>query len=203
MPAGVGLSYVYRILAGAAEPSDLVRARLAVALGADLSIRLYPNTGPIVRDRHQGRIAETMLAVRHPRWHGFGEVRVTKPSRGWIDLAFHEPRERVIVATEIQSELRRIEQLIRWAAEKAASLPSWEGWDRLGERPGISRLLVVRRTRATRAIAADFAGQLRLAYPAHPDDALASLTTASTPWPGPALIWAEVAATGARLLPGR
>jgi transcriptional regulator with XRE-family HTH domain len=201
--AGVDRAHVYRILAGHAEPSDLVCARLAVALGADISHRLYANTGPLVRDRHQGRIEEALLAACDPRWHGFGEVRVTRPSRGWIDLAFHEPRERVIVATEIQSELQRLEQLIRWSAEKAASLPSWEGWDRLGEPPAISRLLVVRRTRATRAVAAEFAAQLRLAYPAHPDDALAALTTLTTPWPGPAITWAEVTATGARLLAGR
>ena len=201
--ARVGTSYLYRILDGAARPSDAVRARLAVALGADLSVRLYPTTGPLVRDRFQGPILEAILAAHHPRWRAFSEVRVTRPSRGWIDAAFHEPGERVIVASEIQSELRRIEQLIRWAGEKAASLPSWEGWDRLGAAPQISRLLVVRRTRATRATAADFARQLRLAYPAHPDDALAALTTASTPWPGPVMVWAEVAAGRARLLQGR
>jgi hypothetical protein len=82
-------------------------------------------------------------------------------------------------------------------------MPSWDGWDRLGEPPEISRLLVVRRTRSTRAVAADFARQLRLAYPAHPDDALAALTTATTPWPGPALVWTEPTASHARLLSGR
>lgn len=89
------------------------------------------------------------------------------------------------------------------AGRKAASLPSWEGWDRLGEPPAISRLLVVRRTRATRSVAGEFAAQLRLAYPAHPDDAMAALTGRTVRWPGPALIWAEVGASRARLLPGR
>jgi transcriptional regulator with XRE-family HTH domain len=201
--AHVGTSYLYRIIAGESVPSDATRARLAVALGADLSVRLYPNTGPVIRDRHQGAITEMLLREHHPRWHGFGEVRVVRPSRGWIDVAFHEARERVIVATEVQSELRRVEQLIRWAAEKAASLPSWDGWDRLGELPQISRLLVVRRTRATRAVAAGFAHQLRLSYPAHPDDAIAALTGGSMPWPGAAIVWAEVAGGRARLLQGR
>ncbi len=200
--AGIDCSYRYRVIAGRSEPSDAVRARLAVALGADLSMRLYPNTGPLVRDRHQGLIAEAMLRVRHPRWHACGEVRVVRPSRGWIGVAFHEPRERLIVASEIQSELRRLEQLIRWAAEKAASLPSWDGWERLGEPPTISRLLVVRRTRTTRAVAADFSGQLRLAYPAHPDDALAALT-ADRPWPGAAMVWAVIDRGVARLASGR
>jgi transcriptional regulator with XRE-family HTH domain len=201
--AGIDSSYLYRVIAGKSEPSDAVRARLAVALGADLSTRLYPNTGPLVRDRHQARMTELLLAEHHPRWRPFAEVRVLRPSRGWIDLVLHDRAATEAVATELQSELRRLEQLVRWATEKAASLPSWEGWARLDPSPSISRLLVVRRTRATRAVAADFARQLRLAYPAHPDDALAALTSRSAPWPGPALVWAEVTATGARLLGGR
>jgi transcriptional regulator with XRE-family HTH domain len=200
--AGIDVSYLYRILAGGGEPSDETRARLAVALGADLSTRLYPNTGPLVRDRHQGAILEALLVARHPRWNPYIELRVLRPSRGWIDAAFHEPAEGVVVATEIQSELHRVEQLVRWSGEKAASLPSWEGWERLGQ-PRVSQLLVVRRTRATRVIAADFAQQLRVAYPAHPDDAVAALTRPGTPWPGPALVWAEAGHGRARLLPGR
>jgi hypothetical protein len=69
--------------------------------------------------------------------------------------------------------------------------------------PEVSRLLIVRRTRSTRAVAEAYAGQLRVAYPAHPDDALAALTTPSAPWPGAALVRAEVAAGRARLLAGR
>jgi hypothetical protein len=37
----------------------------------------------------------------------------------------------------------------------------------------------------------EFERQLAVAYPAHPADALAALTGAA-PWPGAALIWAEI-----------
>jgi len=201
--AGIAPQYLRRVLAGDACPSDRVRARLAVALGADLSLRLYPNTGPLVRDRHQARMAEALLAVRHPRYRAFTEVPVRRPSRGWIDLVLHDGAAALAIASELQSELRRLEQLVRRASEKAASLPSWEGWAALGASPQVSRLLVVRRTRQTRAVAADFARQLRVAYPAHPDDALAALTTDGLAWPGPAMVWAEVTSGGARLLAGR
>jgi transcriptional regulator with XRE-family HTH domain len=201
--AGVDTAYLYRILAGEGAPSDRTRARLAVALGADLSLRLYPNTGPLVRDHIQARMAELLLRECDVRYRPFTEVRVLRPSRGWIDLVLHDRSAMLAVASELQSELRRLEQLIRWSAEKADSLPSWSGWNALGATPQISRLLVVRRTRTTRAVAADFAAQLRVAYPAHPDDALAALTTASAHWPGPAMLWVEVTAARTRFVPGR
>jgi transcriptional regulator with XRE-family HTH domain len=199
--AGVDRGYLHRILAGSEHPSHETYARLAVALGADLSSRLYPSTGPLVRDRHQARMLEALCAAVHPRWRVQTEVAVRRPSRGWIDAVLHDPRESVVVAAELQSELRRLEQLVRWSSEKAASLPSWDGWARLDGEPRTSQLLVVRRTRTTRAIVAEFAQQLRVAFPGHHDDALAALT-GTAPWPGAALVWMVVDACGARLVVG-
>jgi transcriptional regulator with XRE-family HTH domain len=200
--SGVDSGFLTRILAGTVRPSIDTYARLAAPLGADLAARLYPNTGPVIRDRHQGRMLEALLARLHPRWRAFTEVAVRRPGRGWIDAALHEPRERVLVAAELQSELRRLEQVVRWSGEKAAGLPSWEGWPHLGEEPAVSRLLIVRRTRTTRAVAAEFARQIHAAYPAHPDDALASLA-GTAPWPGPALVWSVIDGERTRLVPGR
>jgi transcriptional regulator with XRE-family HTH domain len=186
--AGIDQSYLARIELGAARPSSVVCARIAVALGADLSQRLYPNSGPIVRDRHQAPITEALLGSAHPRWRRYLEVSVRQPSRGWIDVALHDPTQRLLVAVEVQSELRRLEQLIRWSAAKADSLPSWEGWAHLGA-VTVSRLLVVRDTRATRRVATDFRRLLGAAHPADPIDALDALTGTGT-WPGPAILWA-------------
>lgn len=200
--AGVDAAYLHRIMAGAARPTLETCARLTAALGADLAVHAYPNTGPAIRDRLSAPMLEHLLSSTHPRWDRVMEVRVTRPGRGWIDAVLHEPRERVLVAGELQSELRRLEQLIRWQTLKADSLPSWDGWDRLADEPAISRLLVVRRTRATRRVAAEFGRQLRAAYPAHPDDAVAALT-GSTAWPGAALAWMVVDARGVRWAQGR
>lgn len=186
--SGVDLRFLARIENGAAAPSVGTYQRLASALGADLHARIYPNTGPALRDRHQAKMLEVLLAPLHSRWTRFTELAVRRPSRGWIDLGLHDAAAGVFVTTELQSELRRLEQLVRWSAEKAASLPSWDGWTHLGEVPAISHLLVVRRTRATREVASAFERQLRVAYPAHPADALASLA-GTAPWPGPSLLW--------------
>ena len=187
--AAIDQSYLARIEKGTVDPSADVCARLALALGADLARRLYPNTGPAIRDRHQAPISEALLAFAHPRWQRFAEVAVRQPSRGWIDLAFHDPGQRVLIATEIQSDLRRLEQLIRWSTAKAESLPSWDGWTHLGH-VTVSRLLVVRDTRSTRRTVEEFRRLLRTAYPADGREALESLTGVAR-WPGAALLWAE------------
>ncbi len=200
--AGVDPAYLHRIMAGAARPSLETYARLTSALGADLAVHAYANTGPSIGDRWAAPMLECLLGTAHPRWRPSTEVGVRRPGRGWIDVVLHEPRERILVAGELQSELRRLEQQVRWHEAKAASLPSWVGWTDLGEEPSISRLLVVRRTRTTRRIATEFARQLRTAYPAHPDDAIAALT-GTGPWPGPALAWMVVDGRGARWASGR
>jgi transcriptional regulator with XRE-family HTH domain len=200
--AGVPPSFVGRIFAGQARPSIETYARLTEALGADLNARIYPNTGPAIRDRHQARILEAILAIVAPRWHRLTEVAVRRPARGWIDLVLCDRREGMAVASEIESTLNRIEQLVRWATEKAESLPSATEWTTIGDGLAISRLLVVRWTRANRSAVDDARRQLRVAYPAHPDDALEALTGAVA-WPGPALVWARETDGVYRLVPGR
>jgi transcriptional regulator with XRE-family HTH domain len=199
--AGIEHGYLSKIMAGKARPSIETYAKLAIPLGADLATRLYPNTGPLIRDRHQARIVEGLLHQLHPRWRATTEVGVSRPSRGWIDVVLHDQREGLLIAVEVESDIKRIEQQVRWGRMKADALPSWEGWPRGGS-PTVSQLLIVRRTRATRQTALEFAGQLTLAYPAHPEDALRALT-ATAPWPGAALVWAQIDPTRVRLLPIR
>ena len=199
--AGVHPSSITKIEGGDMLPMLETYARLAAALGADLTARLYPTTGPWVRDRHQVRIAEVVLAVVHPRWRPEIEVAVRRPARGWVDLVLHEPAGTALVATELEAGLHRIEQLLRWSGEKAASLPSasaWREWSQSGP-PSISRLLVVRWTRANRDAALDARRQLRDAYPADPRDALDALTGTAA-WPGAALLWARIDGGRAELL---
>lgn len=201
--AGIDDAYLGRVEAGRVRASLETYERVAAILGADLSTRFYPNTGPAIRDHLSAPILERLLEMLDGRWRPFTEVAVRRPARGWIDAALHDQRARIVVATEIQSEMRRLEQLVRWQAEKAASLPSWDGWPALSDTPEISRLLIVRRTRATTTLARAYAQQLRVAYPAHPDDAQEALTTPHAAWPGASMVWAEVVGSKARLLSGR
>jgi hypothetical protein len=149
-------------------------------------------------------MTELLLASRHPRWHPSAEVAVGHPVRGWIDQVLWDPSANLLVAGELESMLVRIEQQLRWSGEKAAALPSsgaWADWARVRV-PEISRLLVVRWTRANREAASAARRALAVAYPADPRDALDALTGTAT-WPGPALLWARIDGGPHRLEPWR
>jgi DNA-binding XRE family transcriptional regulator len=198
--AGVDPSTISKVETGQFLPTLELYGRLAAALGADLHARPYPTTGAPIHDRHQVRMGELLLGTMHARWHASPEVAVRRPARGFVDVALFEPGSRTIVATELESLLRRVEQLLRWSAEKATSLPSsdpWPTWSRDGA-PSVSRLLVVRRTRSNREVALTARRLLRDAYPADPRDALESLEGTAA-WPGPALLWARLDTDPARL----
>jgi XRE family transcriptional regulator, regulator of sulfur utilization len=202
--AGVDRSFVGRIETGAREPSLSTLVAIAAVLGADLSVRLYPTTGPRIRDRIQATMVETFLAALHRRWVAAPEVPVYRPARGVIDVVLSNARGPVVVASEFHSELRRLEQQIRWHREKEASLPSADIWPFISpdEPPATSRLLVLRSTRPMRELALTFEATLRAAYPARAGDALEALTTGSGAWPGAAILWVSVDGGTGRLLDG-
>jgi len=173
--AGIDHGYLSLIERGLREPSITALTAIATALGADASIRLYPGAGPRLRDPIQARITEALLRILHPRWDRMLEVPVIRPARGFIDVVILDRPQSIAICTEIQSELRRLEQLLRWANEKALALPSALFWDRMGETPRIDRLLVVRSTRSNREIAT------RSATPSPPP-------TRAPPWTRTALL---------------
>lgn len=185
---------------GLREPSLSVLVAIATALGGSVNVRLYPGTGPRLRDPIQARITEALMRILDPRWTRLVEVPVYRPARGVIDLVAHDQAAALVVATEVQSELRRLEQQFRWSNEKAESLPSADFWRFTEPRPRIERLLVLRSTRANRDVANRFANTIAAAYPADPTDAYRALTTPEAPWPGSAIVWATVEGDTARIM---
>ena len=166
------------------------------------SIKLYPTVGPRIHDRVSAPVTEAQLGVAHPRWGPRLEVFVLAPAKGVIDVVFNEHRANDVVAAEIQGQLRRVEQQLRWAGQKADSLPSAKGWPWTSGPARVSRLLVLRSTAETRALARSLPELFRAAYPAAEADAYRALTCEDAPWPGHAMLWAEVAGGRARILDG-
>ena len=198
--AGVDRSYLKRIEDGTARPSTATLLALTTALGADMRVSFYPGSGPKLTDRHQSRMVECLLRRLDRAWTPHVEVPVSRPVRGVIDTVLERRAEGLFVAGEVQSVITRLEQTIRWSAEKAAALGS-SSLARPGSEPRTSRLLVVRSTGSTRDLARTFESTLRTAYPARTDDAVVSLVDGA-PWPGDAVIWVRIEGDRVEILDG-
>jgi transcriptional regulator with XRE-family HTH domain len=199
--AKIDPSHLSLIERGLREPSLAVLAALCGVLGLEVSVRLYPTTGPTIRDRHQAAIVEMLIRSLDPTWRQLVEVPVRHPARGVIDLVL--ARE-VILATEICSDLRGVEQLIRWAGDKADSLPSADAWQMLlGDEPRrVDKLLVIRSPRTNREIVRAHAATFATVYPGDSGAAREALIGTGV-WPGSSILWARVEGGRAELLQRR
>ena len=110
--AGIDPTHLRLIEDGKRDASSLVIARIGAALGAEVSMKLFPSGRPI-RDRFQGPMLECFLAELPPRWTRSVEVPVLRPVRGFIDAVIGDPEARRVVTIEAHSEIRRLEQQIR------------------------------------------------------------------------------------------
>jgi len=203
--AGIDPTYLGYLEQGHRYPTLAVVTRVAAALGADVSLKIYPNTGSPLRDRFQARMIDAFLTVLPPDWVRHLEVPVYRPVRGVIDLVIARPVSGRVVSIEAHSDLRRLEQQLRWAAEKSDALPSAALWPRLtagDRRIATSRILLLRSTRRTRGLAREFASTLAAAFPADPAEVLNALRDPSQPWPGNGIVWASVDGQQASILPG-
>jgi transcriptional regulator with XRE-family HTH domain len=202
--AEIDHGYLSQIEAGTREASIGVLLAIGDVLGADLQVRLYPTTGPRIRDRIQAAMVEALFVAVHPRWKRHAEVRVHRPARGFIDVVLADSAAGLVVATEAQSEIRRLEQQLRWAHDKADSLPSAAVWPALAPvgvaPPTVSRLLVLRSSRSMRELALTFSATLASAYPASTAEIYRALTTSDTPWPGAGIIWVVIEGGRGRIL---
>lgn len=198
--AGVDRTFLGRIESGNAHPSLETLVAIATAMGAEVSVRLYAGSGPRLTDRHQARMVEAVLGRLAPVWRPHLEIPVWRPARGVADGVFERLDSPLLVVAEFMSTIPRLEQQLRWSAEKAASIGSSELVGD-GPVPPVSRLLVLRSTAATREIARQFELTLRTAYPARTADAVQSLYIGDA-WPGDAIVWVRIDGDDVDLMDG-
>ncbi len=198
--AGVDRTFLGRIESGNAHPSLETLVAIATAMGAEVSVRLYAGSGPRLTDRHQARMVEAVLGRLARVWRPHLEIPVWRPARGVADGVLERLDSPLLVVAEFMSIIPRLEQQIRWSAEKAASIGSSELVGD-GPVPPVSRLLVLRSTAATREIARQFELTLRTAYPARTVDAVRSLYLGDA-WPGDAIVWVRIDGDDVDLMDG-
>jgi hypothetical protein len=189
--------------AGVADATIETLSAAALALGGELSVRFYPGTGPRIRDRLQAAMIEAFLNEVHPRWERHLEVPVYRPAAGVIDLVLADWASGEIIAAEFQSQIRRLEQQLRWATAKSDSLASTSVAG-LADAAGSSRiqqLLVLRSTYDTRVLATQMAATLAVAYPAKVVDVLNALRGTAR-WPGAGIVWISLDGGRATVMDG-
>ena len=198
---GIHHSHLARIEAAQVTPGLEALIAIGVPLGADLSVRYFTGVGPRLHDRFQAPMLEALLHMVDAGWSVRLEVPVTTPARGVIDAVLDDETSPTTIASELQSQLPRLEQQIRWSSEKAEALADRSRRDRPpSEGRSVSRLLILRSTIATREVAREYAATLAAAYPAKCSAVFDALTTARPPWPGDGLIWARVDGGRAEIL---
>ena len=195
---GMSKGQLHRIEAGTSQPGWEILARLCAALGRRIGLTLYPDGGPLVRDHISAAMVKALLEIRHERWRPRLEVAVYRPVRGSIDLVLEDAADVHVVACEAQSDLRRIEQELRWFRAKADALAAAHEGDARSTRQ-VDRLLLLRSTPRTRAIVSQYRDLIEAAYPASAQEAHAALV-GDAPWPGDAIIWCRFEAGQAKIL---
>jgi len=193
--AGIDPSHILRIEAGEGSPSLDSLVAICSCLGAEAGIRIFPTAGTRLHDRFQAPMVETLIRSLGPGWRATPEVPVPA-ARGVLDLVLTRAADTCTVACECHSELRRIDLILRRAAEKTGAL----GPQSVGGATA-STLLALRSTESTRAIARAYEATLSAAFPARSADAVAALA-GSAPWPGAAIVWIVVEGGRGRLLDG-
>lgn len=119
---GIDAAHLGRIESGLVRPSQEVLVAIGLALGAEMNVRFFPGTGPRIHDRFQAPMIEALLGVLHSRWQVELEVPISQPARGVIDVVLHDHSSSISVVTEIQSDLQRLEQPIRWGMRRPRAL---------------------------------------------------------------------------------
>ena len=190
--AGIDQGHLSKIETGAARPSLEALTALSACLGTDLSVRLFPTGAPRLHDRFQAPMIDALIQFLGPAWRAQPEVPV-RGARGVIDLVVRRALDHLTIACECHSELRRLELVIRRAAEKAEALQAQANGG------SVSSVLLLRSTRTTREVAKAFEATIVAAFPARSVDALTALSGRAA-WPGPAVIWATVASGKAELM---
>ena len=180
---GVSRSAICELEQGDPTISPLTRARAAAVLGATFKFAVYPDGTPLIHDAAHARIVERLLAIRNRRWRATVEAPIPGLGRRSADLRLDHGRD--IVLFEIETRIRRLEEIVREQHEKRAAVHD-EGTS--ADRP-VHVVLVLPPTRHHRTLVGAHPETIRTAYPTRSASLRAALEASTGDWPGDGLLW--------------
>lgn len=179
---GVHRDVISRIELGDTGVGPAIRSRACACLGADFRIQLYRERTPLIFDAAHARIVERVLAARHRTWRATTEAVVPGPGRRSVDIRLERGHDVVLV--EVETRLRRLEEIIRELhAKRDAAIAGGPAQRR------VHVVLVLPPTRHHRAIARSHPASMKAAFPIASPALLESLRSPSETWPGDGILW--------------
>lgn len=179
---GIDRSVICRMERGEPGVGVAIRARACACLGADFRLQLYQERSPMIYDAAHARIVDRVLADRHRRWRATVEAPIPGLGRRSVDLRFDSRTD--VVLAEIETRVRRLEEIIRKLHEKQHALAVDVGSPRR-----VHVLLVLPPTRHHQALVRTFGQTLASAFPIRSGVIREALASADLPWPGDGLLW--------------
>ena len=177
---GVDRSVICRLEQGSLEVSMSVVYRVGALLGAKVRVGVYPDGQPLIHDAGHAGIVEALLLLAHGSWQRSVEAPV--PGRPGSSVDVQLDRGNDVVLFEVESRVRRFEEIVRECHAKQAAVAAT-----LPDRR-VHVVLVLPPTRHNRALVREHRATIAAAFPASSDDIRDALT-ADRDWPGNGILW--------------
>jgi transcriptional regulator with XRE-family HTH domain len=181
---GIDRSVITRLEQGEPGVSATVRARACAALGADFRMQLYRERSALIYDAAHARLVDRLVTMVGRGWRI--ELELALPGRRSVDAGFFS--RTAIVLAEVETRVRRFEQVQRELESKREAVRAQFGMDR-----SIHIVLALPPTHHHRALVREHPA-LKAAFPASSAQVRAALADASLPYPGDGMLWVSASA---------
>jgi transcriptional regulator with XRE-family HTH domain len=177
---GVDPSVINRLERADPSVGPVIRARACAVLGADFRMQFYRERSALIYDAAHARLVDRVVAMVGRGWRT--ELELALPGRRSVDAGFFS--RHAIVLTEVESRLRRLEEIQRELQSKRESVI-----DTFGRERPIHVVLALPPTHHHRTLVREHPALIRTAFPASSAQIRAALADAALPFPGDGILW--------------
>ena len=177
---GVDPSVINRLERADPSVSPVIRARACAVLGADFRMQLYRERSALIYDAAHARLVDRLVAMAGGGWRT--ELELALPGRRSVDAGFFS--RSAVVLTEVESRLRRLEEIQRELQSERESVTDAFGRDR-----PIHVVLALPPTHHHRALVREHPALIRTAFSAASAQIRAALADAALPFRGDGILW--------------
>ena len=177
---GVDQSVIARLERANPSVSARIRARACAVLGADFRMQFYRERSAQIYDAAHARIVNRLVALVGTGWRT--ELELMLPGHRSVDACLFS--RRAIVVSEVETRVRRLEQVQRELESKREAVTAQFGTDR-----PVHVVLTLPPTHHHRGLVREHPALVESGFPASSARTRAALADASLPYPGDGILW--------------